>query len=214
MGLGKAIRPIFSSGDFHYSQIHFELDSFIEFLDLTNKQINDRVKKHLNEYYKYPEIDRELRFNPTEAYIKQKTLQLYYSSIIISIYSFLEQSLQGLCKVAEKKHLIKVDDISGNGIFQFRKYLEKVIEIDFTEMNDEWNEITKLNHFRNVLVHSSNHKLNKSESRRKTNSIKELKHIRLTEHAEYYKIEYNDDKLIRSLVKTIRSFLHKIYYKP
>ena len=30
------------------------------------------------------------------------------------------------------------------------------IAIDFQEMNYEWNEITKLNHLRNLFVHSSN----------------------------------------------------------
>ncbi|NER17409.1 hypothetical protein [Spongiivirga citrea] len=215
MGLGRPIRKIFITDDFHYSEIDFELDSFIEFLDLTNEQIELKIKKYLNEYNGASEIDKEIIFDPIDVYIKQKNLQLYYSTIIISIYSFLEQSLLRLCRIAETNERIKIEDISGKGIFKFKKYLEKVSKIDFEEMNNEWKEITKLNHLRNVFVHSSNSRLKITETKTRINAIKEIKHIKVLGRSEYYKIEFNDDKSIRFFVRTIREFLNKIYtYKP
>lgn len=108
MGLGRPIRTIFITEDFHYSEIDFELDSFIEFLDLTNQQIDEKVKKYLKEYNDPPDLAKDLNYDPIDIYIKQKNLQLYYSSIIVSIYSFLEQSLLRLCEIAEKKNELKL----------------------------------------------------------------------------------------------------------
>ncbi|WFO17126.1 hypothetical protein M601_005160 [Cellulophaga baltica 4] len=211
MGLGRPIKTIFITEGFHYSEIDFEIDSFIEFLDLTNQQIDEKVRKYLKEYNDTPDLAKDLNYDPIDIYIKQKNLQLYYSSIIVSIYSFLEQSLLRLCAIAEKNKRIKIDDISGKGIFKFKRYLEKVIEIDFEEINSEWNEITKLNHLRNVFVHSSNYRLNKSETKTRINSIKEIKQLKVTEINNYYLLEFQNDKLIRHFIETIRVFLNKIY---
>lgn len=129
------------------------------------------------------------------------------------MYSFLEKSLQTLCRITENNHLLKIDDISGSGIFKFKKYLEKVVEIDFEKVNYEWNEITKLNHLRNLFVHSSNSKLLKTESKKRINSIKEL-NLKLREHSDFYIIKFENDELIRHYIKIIRNFLKKIYTNP
>ena len=128
------------------------------------------------------------------------------------MYSFFEQSLLRLAQIPEKDEKIKIDDISGNGIVStIKKYLEKVIEIDFQEINSEWNEITKLNHLRNLFVHSSNSILNKSESNKRINTLKDIKQLKITEKSDYYILEFEDDKLIRHYIEIIRVFLNKIY---
>lgn len=212
MGLRRPINKIFLSEDFHFSEIDFGLDSFIEYLELTNTLIDNNVKKYLNEYNNIEDEAKDHLFDPSDVYIKEKSLQLYYSSIVISLYSFLEQSLLRLAKIPEKDMKIKIDDISGNGIvFKIKKYLEKVIEIDFEEMNNEWNEITKLNHLRNLYVHSSNSILRKSELKKRKNSIKEIKQLKITEKSDYYILEFENDELIRHFIEIIREFLNKIY---
>jgi len=212
MGLGRQINNIFISEDFHFAEIDFGLNAFIDYLELTNTLIDNNVKKYLAEYNNTSDEAKDYFFDSSEVYIKEKKLQLYYSSIIISLYSFFEQSLVRLAEIPEKGTKIKIDDISGNGIvFTVKKYLEKVIEIDFTEMNDEWNEITKLNHLRNLFVHSSNSILKMSESKKRINSLKEIKQLKITERSDYYLLEFEDDKLIRHFIEIIREFLNKIY---
>ena len=140
MGLSKPINNIFLSENFHFAEIDFGLDSFIEYLELTNTLIDNNVKKHLSEYNNTDDDPKDYFFDSADVYVKEKSLQLYYSSIVISLYSFLEQSLLRLAEIAEKDRKIKIDDFSGNGkVFITKKYLEKVIEIDFKEINDEWN---------------------------------------------------------------------------
>ncbi|MCG8206743.1 hypothetical protein [Tenacibaculum finnmarkense] len=212
MGLGKPINNIFLSEDFHFSEIDFELDSFIEYLELTNTLIDSKVKKYLAEYNNTSDEAKDVFFDSSEVYIKEKCLQLYYSSIVISLYSFLEQSFVRLAEIPEKDKKIKIEDISGNGIiFKIKKYLEKVIEIDFNEMNDEWNEITKLNRLRNLFVHSSNSILKKQGNTKVINVLKEIKQLKMTEISDYYSLEFENDKLIRHFIEVIRIFLNKIY---
>ncbi len=211
MGL-TSINNNFLSENFHFVEIDFGLDSFMEYLKLTNALIDNNVKKYLSEYNNTEDEAKDHFFDYEDVYIKEKSLQLYYSSIVISLYSFLEQSLLRLAEIAEKDRKIKIDDISGNGIiFTVKKYLEKVIEIDFEEINDEWNEITKLNHLRNLFVHSSNSILRKSESKKRINTIIAIRQLKITEKSDYYILEFENDELIRHFIKIIRQFLKKIY---
>ena len=212
MGLSRPINNVFLSEDFHFAEIDFGLDSFVEYLELTNTLIDNNVKKHLSEYDNTSDEAKDYFFDPSDIYIKQKSLQLYYSSIVISLYSFFEQSLLKLAEIPEKDKKIKIDDISGNGIiFTIKKYLEKVIEIDFKEMNYEWNEITKLNKLRNLFVHSSNSILKKSESKKRINTLKNIKQLKVTEKSDYYILEFESDELIRHFIEIIRVFLNKTY---
>ncbi|WP_443633611.1 hypothetical protein ABXT64_01405 [Candidatus Marifrigoribacter sp. Uisw_064] len=212
MGLSRPINNVFLSEDFHFAEIDFGLDSFVEYLELTNTLIDNNVKKHLSEYDNTSDEAKDYFFDPSDIYIKQKSLQLYYSSIVISLYSFFEQSLLKLAEIPEKDKKIKIDDISGNGIiFTIKKYLEKVIEIDFKEMNYEWNEITKLNQLRNLFVHSSNSILKKSESKKRINTLKNIKQLKVTEKSDYYILEFESDELIRHFIEIIRVFLNKTY---
>ncbi|WP_282039655.1 hypothetical protein [Saccharicrinis aurantiacus] len=205
-------RKEFSSEDLHFGQFVFELDSFEEYLRITNLSVQNRLKSYLDKYYELGELSNVI-FDSGESYVIERTYQLYYSSIIISLYSFLEQSMLNLCEVSNKEKDLKIDDISGKGIFRLKKYLEKVVQIDFTEINDEWNEITKYNHLRNLFVHSSNSILNKTESKGRINSIKEIKHLKVVESDNYYSIYFENDAAIKNFIETIRVFLTKLYYR-
>ena len=78
-------------------------------------------------------------------------------------------------------------------------------------MNYEWNEITKLNQLRNLFVHSSNSILKKSESKKRINTLKNIKQLKVTEKSDYYILEFESDELIRHFIEIIRVFLNKTY---
>lgn len=136
-GLYGIARTPFDDNDFHFAQFRFELDSFEEYLKMTNELIEKQLKDKIKEYDNYGEA-ADLIFDSEENIIRERTLRLYYSSIIISLYSFLEQSMYQLCKIAETSQSIKINDIYGRGIFKYKTYLEKVISIDFNPINPEW----------------------------------------------------------------------------
>ena len=195
--------------DFNSSEIEFELDSFIDYLELTNNLIDEKLIKYMKDYKDAGEY-ADVIYDGLDAYIKSKSLQLYYSSIIISLYSLLEQSMFKLCKAAEKNFSLKIYDIAGKGIFQYKIYLEKVVNIDFSGMNNEWNEITKYNHLRNLFVHTSNTIIHKTESKNRINAIREIKDLKITELANKYVIDFDNDKPVRHFVMVIGRFMRKI----
>lgn len=81
-----------------------------------------------------------------------------YNSSLISIYSFLEFSLKNICNQVQGKLYItiSVDDISGSSyINTSKKYLEKIICINFKKVDKQWVEITKYQTIRNIIVHDN-----------------------------------------------------------
>lgn len=94
---------------------------------------------------------------------------LLRASALITIYNLLEHHLNDLCLYFEAKNIskIKLNDISGKGIEKSKKYLTKVVEINFDSLNTEWSFIKSLNLVRNHIVHNGSilpadegHKLN------------------------------------------------------
>ena len=119
-----------------------------------------------------------------------------------------------LCNISLNKDTkITLDDISGTGIFQTKKYIEKVLLIDLKHINKEWSELIKLNQLRNHFVHTSNNKLKKEETKKRINNIRGIKGLELIDMDEYFIINFKNDEFIRSFIKTIKNLLIKIYYE-
>ncbi len=99
----SGIRSVFVSSKIQHWHYEFEFDSYQDYLSVTNKHIEKR-KAELKDYNNIEddEVQRML-YDPIEMLTTDKMIQIYYSSMLISLYSFWEQSLQELCLVAEQK---------------------------------------------------------------------------------------------------------------
>jgi len=82
--------------------------------------------------------------------------KIYYSSFLITCYSFIEQRLFKICDSSGVKVCvgIKEFDSKGKGIFKIKTFLKKAIGYQF--QNNDWNELCKFNKLRNYLVHNGN----------------------------------------------------------
>ena len=99
-------RGVFNSKEFQYVlEIDFQIDSFREYIHLTEKVIDIDVKSKIDSYNKFlkeaTEIEIEHMHDFQDHEIKIHTRQLYYSSLFISLYSFLEKKMYQLCRIAE-----------------------------------------------------------------------------------------------------------------
>ena len=82
---------------------------------------------------------------------------IFLNSILIALYSFFEHHLFALCRVVEDKDpsLVKIDDIKGEGIAKFCKYLSLVGQLkNGNKSGKEWQEVDKFRKVRNSLVHN------------------------------------------------------------
>lgn len=111
-------------------------------------------QKHAMEEKKDSE---DLSFNISLRLGYGRHIEIFTKSAIISIYTYLEFFLENFCKKVHKynKKSISPKDLSGNGIFRSKAYLEKILLINFSSLDSEWDEIVKLNKIRNFLIHSN-----------------------------------------------------------
>lgn len=79
-------------------------------------------------------------------------------SAVFSMYAFLENSLNRICKDKQSKMNIPISftDFSGNGIMRAKNYLDKYQIVDFSDStcNGAWSKLKTLNKLRNALAHA------------------------------------------------------------
>lgn len=88
--------------------------------------------------------------------IEEIHVGMYRKSTLVSVYSFLESSMNGLCKHLCSRHTypVELNDLRGEGIVRAKDYLEKLAKVDFSSINGEWSHLMTLNKIRNCIVHS------------------------------------------------------------
>ena len=90
-------RPPFSSQDFIYPvEVTFQLNSFQEYIKITEKtieEVNLKILQYEEILKKASGLERSIvyGYDDVDHEIKIQTQQLYYSSLFISLYSFLEK---------------------------------------------------------------------------------------------------------------------------
>ncbi len=86
----------------------------------------------------------------------------YRDSTLVSIYSFLENTMRSTCVILQKinEYPIELNDLTGDGIQRSKLYLEKMAKIDFNEINGIWANLQNLNLLRNCIVHVEGDTLN------------------------------------------------------
>jgi len=197
-------------------EVDFQLDSFSEYIKLTEKTIENDIKEKIKAYDKFlkeasdDEIEYLHDFQDHE--IKIHTRQLYYHSLFISLYSFLERKMYQLCRLAELNQTLKIKDISGEGIFKYYKYFKKVLGLNLDGLNAEWTEITKYNKLRNKLVHSPTNTIENGDNNKELiRTLQSISNLVVIDRGDYLEFEITDKELLMTFCKTIRKFLHDIY---
>lgn len=122
------IRSIFDVENYEYvTEVTFQLDAFKTLIKVTQHTIESDIRSKIESLEKIRKEEQETYleagFTFDEMEILTHTTNLYYSSIFISISSFLERKMLELCKVAEKSFETKVNQIRGSGIRQYYTYL-------------------------------------------------------------------------------------------
>src|SRR5687768_9028723 len=134
------IREVFRNKEFEYiTEIDFQIEAIRTYIKATRGIIEVDIKNKIADYEKWAKEEEywEMGFNLSEMEILDHTRTLYYSSIFISISSFLERKMLQLCRLAEQGQIVKTNDIAGKGIFKFHKYLTKVLGLDLTAIEAE-----------------------------------------------------------------------------
>lgn len=78
--------------------------------------------------------------------IEEIHVGMYRKSTLVSVYSFLENSMNSLCRHLCARHIypVKLNDLRGEGIVRAKDYLEKLAQVDFSSINGEWSHLMTL----------------------------------------------------------------------
>ncbi|MBO2675934.1 hypothetical protein I6M53_14935 [Shewanella algae] len=141
--------------------------------------------------------------------IEEIHIGLYRKSTLVSVYSFLENSMNSLCLHLQRSHSypVELNDLRGEGIVRAKIYLEKLAGIDFTLINGEWSELIAFNKLRNCIVHSEGNIKASKNSTQLENIINQKSSLSLR-HERHLKVER---EYIDAIMTTTEAFLEKLH---
>ncbi len=216
MGLYRH-RQVFNNDSYQYVlEVDFQLDSFREYIKLTEKTVENDIKEKIKAYDRFlkeaSDAEIEYLYDFEDHEIKIQTRQLYYHSLFISLYSFLEKKMYQFCRLAEEHQTLKIKDISGDGIFKYYKYFKKVLGINLDGLNAEWTEITKYNKLRNRLVHSQTNTIENGDNNKELiRTLQSINNLVVIDKGDYLEFEITDKELLMTFCSIISKFLNDVY---
>ncbi|MDM8149979.1 hypothetical protein [Priestia megaterium] len=128
------------------------------------------------------------------------------SSLLISIYSFLENQLTRLCKELQMKMelSVKYNSINGKGIEKAKVYLSDVVKLDFPSGSQEWQKINNYQNIRNCFAHSEG--IVKDEDKKLIRSIEKLDNVSIQGDIVFGKSIVLGKDFISNFIETIKAF--------
>jgi hypothetical protein len=187
---------------------HFEIvetvfkDEAAELLELDQEEYEATIDDDddSNYYTGYSELLREIEF----VY-----LRMHRYASILAAYSYLESSMAKICKQKELelKVPISAEDLKGEGITIYKKYLENLCKSDFSSVNSTWSELMLLNKVRNCIMHCS------GDAEKMSNSSKFIKIVEATgglSFAEENLLMVSSEFVINSINSVSKLLVHLV----
>lgn len=209
-------KKIFKSKNYWFlGEVELPINGILEYIKMTDKiifKINTSIEKH-EKSLQGSSLEKMTSAKLFDYYVKKSAHQLYYHSIFITEYSFLEKKMLQLLKIAEAKKKLKLSDVAGKGIFKYYLYLEKVLGVDMSNVKTEWEKIVKYNQLRNLLVHHPTSMIEvQSLNDNRLKTLKSIKHLKIEQQGNVFEFEISDKQLLIDFAETIREFLVGIFF--
>jgi len=124
----------------------------LEVKDLVNRHeqaTENLTEDEKNEYYEF--------YSDDYWQLAEVFPQIQRKSELVGIYTVLEHNLNLLCSIYQRHtdSKVKLSDLKAQGIIDTaRKYLVKVVGLDFPSDHRSWAEIKKIQRIRNLFVHN------------------------------------------------------------
>jgi hypothetical protein len=203
----------------YYSEIVFFFDSLSSYMHKIEELINHGINVSLEYYNDYARLieegetwQGELNIEAYDISQKEFLKGLYFNSLIIAFYSFTERKLKFLCERFDATNDIKLESISGKGIFKYRRYLEDVIKISFSEIENEWSQLIVFGKLRNNIIHESEPNSISKKNQVLINFITSLKGLEVVDLPEEIYFEIKTSELIKQLSSVTYEILEHLYY--
>jgi hypothetical protein len=209
------IRHHFAHSDFCFGvEVDWVLDSYLQYLSESDegmKNIANLVKCYNEDAEKYGYDYVDIHYDFEHLYAEESISSLFYESLFISLYSFLERKMLRLCNIASEKLSkddINVSDLNGKGVWKYNLFIEKVLKIDLKHVASEWNEIINYNTLRNLIVHNSERKVYKKDSKNYSKII-QIKSLKINGFEDHILVRIDNKDLIIDFINVVKNYLGK-----
>lgn len=181
----------------------FELDYFWSFLEFIKKPIKEKMAELSEDYEKAKKEHPDMVIDEPDYYFDindhfadlaheiGEVESLMYNSFCVSIMTFIEKSLAGLCEEIYRnlEQPFKHTEISGSGIYRAKKYILKCLGMNLFSDSNLNPDLEAVGAIRNSIVH--NESLIKDENRNKVSGYIE-RHPDSVTMNELHKITLNE----------------------
>lgn len=172
----------------------------------TKKEFNRRIKVDLDML----DVDDRANyyaqiFEREELAIREMQRQQRYS-LCLSLFSFFEGRLKTICTALEKEFdfKLRISDLNADDdLMRYWNYLEKVYEMDMTELIPFFTPIRQNKLVRNIIAHRGGNASNEQFER-----IKKIKGITYIKNDIYFQIHIDENNYINYLVEKMDNFLN------
>ncbi|WP_370425264.1 hypothetical protein [Tenacibaculum dicentrarchi] len=193
------------------------------FLDKEKKSLDESYNKSLAEldqddYKKYNQIAKDYYYRSGD--IATLFPHNFRASFLVQIITFIEHELKLICEhyEFEKQTKYSINDLKGtNDIEKAKQFLEKSCNVNFRNLDKEWQFILKIKRIRNKLIHSQGF-VKKTEKDWKVfndfnNKLKYFDFSPKGELVEEPKLIIKNRLLIDDLLKVTEDFFNKLLGK-
>jgi hypothetical protein len=137
-----------------------ETDNAIKFLEFHISSIEGHLVRVTDHFYKWFDSQQDVKVPLDQKEYFTSTVSnefrgTHRRTSFIAAYILFENYLNKYCKLFEEVDgiMLKLKDISGDGITRARAYLTKVVGIRFPRVDAKWAELKIYNRLRTVIVH-------------------------------------------------------------
>ncbi|MDB5258720.1 MAG: hypothetical protein JWM14_3415 [Chitinophagaceae bacterium] len=202
----------------YFTEIEFFFDSFSLYADQVNQFVDSEIASAKDKYESY---SKEIEANPSSdiegfdhfSNVRAKVglTDIYYDSLIMTLYSFIEKKMFFLSKHLGQVEEIKVNDIEGNGIFKYQKYLSKVCKIDFLEIDQEWKMFIGFNKLRNQIVHSEGTRSIQKSNIELITFLKNINGVELNNEGETMSYHFRTNEIVKIFSNVAKKITDHLY---
>ena len=149
--------------DFTDAWLHYRFGQLRRTIDLSERLLQQEASELVTwveaEASKLPQEERQefyASISDEHYELREVVPNVLRRALFIVCYTEIEAYLNTLCRLPRnsKGPGVSLDDLVGRGIERAKRYLAKVLRVDFPSKSPDWQELTNYNKLRNVLAHT------------------------------------------------------------
>ncbi len=201
--------------------LSYEIQAIKDYINHSTEGISELQSKFIVEAKEIlkenPSIAEDLQNRFHNDYVQYNTFfpTLFYNSMVIWLISFYENNMKVICEKFEEviPLNIKALDLKGQGIKRYEKYLQIVVQLDLSSLNEFREALMQFYNVRNIFVHNNSSIMEDSNKLLKHQTcyqfVKQNQHLKLNE--ETFIVSIEDKKFLIDLTNTIDKYLNLLF---